>query len=123
MSSTESGPLADADIGEIILYVENLAAMKEFYADVLGLSITRENPALVTLAGAAGAELVLHQGRPEGACEQTHSFIQFLVKDIHASVAGLVSQGIESAVEERPYGTYARFRDPEGNLVGIEQSR
>ena len=97
--------------------------MRAFYADVLGLAVVREAPAVVTLAGATGAEIVLHEGRPAAACAETHAFVQFLVGDIDASVRELNARGVASAVADRPYGRYARLRDPEGNVVGLEQSR
>jgi catechol 2,3-dioxygenase-like lactoylglutathione lyase family enzyme len=112
------GPLHDAVLGEVIVYVDDLAAMTRYYRDTLGLKVVRENAALVTLVAGGGAEIVLHQGRPAAACDETHGFVQFLVPDIDASASAL-----GATVEERPYGRYARVRDPEGNLIGLEQAR
>jgi catechol 2,3-dioxygenase-like lactoylglutathione lyase family enzyme len=101
-----------------VIYVDDLPAMIGFYAGTLGLTVVRQNDALATLAAGGGAVIVLHRGRPEGACDETHGFLQFLVADIDTCAAAL---GV--AVEDRPYGRYARLRDPEGNVVGLEQSR
>jgi len=111
------GPLHDAVLGEVVIYVDDLPAMTRFYADTLGLRVVRRNEALAKLAAGGGAEIVLHRGRPEGACDETHGFLQFLVPDIDACAAAL---GV--TVEDRPYGRYARLRDPEGNVVGLEQA-
>lgn len=100
-----------------MIYVDDLPAMTRFYADTLGLAVVRRNEALATLAAGGGAEIVLHRGRPEGACDETHGFLQFLMPDIDACAAAL---GV--TVEDRPYGRYARLRDPEGNVVGLEQA-
>jgi catechol-2,3-dioxygenase len=111
------GPLHDAVLGEVVIYVGDLPAMTRFYAETLGLTVVRQNEALATLAAGGGAELVLHRGRPAGACDETHGFPQFVVPDIDACAAAL---GV--TVEDRPYGRYARLRDPEGNVVGLEQA-
>jgi predicted enzyme related to lactoylglutathione lyase len=118
------GPLAEASLGEIVIYVDDLAAMRAFYVDTLGLAVAHEAAgALVAVSGPSGATIVLHRGRPAGSCAETHSYVQFLVPDIEACSRALAAVGVDAPVERRPYGTYARLRDPEGNVVGLEQAR
>jgi catechol 2,3-dioxygenase-like lactoylglutathione lyase family enzyme len=122
--TTGDGPLAEASLGEIVVYVNDLAAMRAFYVDTLGLAVGHEVAgALVAVSGTSGATIVLHRGRPAGACAETHGYVQFLVADIEACTRALADRGVDAPVERRPYGTYARFRDPEGNVVGLEQAR
>jgi predicted enzyme related to lactoylglutathione lyase len=118
------GPLADASLGEVVVYVDDIATMRAFYVDTLGLAVAHEAAgALVAVSGTSGATIVLHRGRPAGACAETHGYVQFLVPDIEACARALAERGVDAPVERRPYGTYARFRDPEGNVVGLEQAR
>ena len=118
------GPLAEASLGEIVVYVDDVAAMRAFYVDTLGLTVAHEVVgALVAVTGTSGATIVLHRGRPACACAETHGYVQFLVADIDAFSRALADRGVDAPVERRPYGTYARFRDPEGNVVGLELAR
>jgi catechol 2,3-dioxygenase-like lactoylglutathione lyase family enzyme len=118
------GPLAGASLSEIVLYVDDLAVMRAFYVDTLGLGVAHEAAgALVAVSGTSGATIVLHRGRPEAACAEVHGYVQFLVPDIEACSRALADRGVAAPVQRRPYGTYARFRDPEGNVVGLEQAR
>ncbi|MCH7952885.1 MAG: VOC family protein [Chloroflexi bacterium] len=45
------------------------------------------------------------------------------VEDIDKAVAELKKRGVSvGAIEDRRYGRYARFVDPEGNRLGLEQA-
>lgn len=117
-----AGPLATARLDEVILYVDDLPRMLEFYRDVLGLREQARHERLAALRGDGGAEIVLHAGRDGTTTGNKVWFPQFIVADIDTAVSGLRERGVEVGdVEERPYGRYVRFRDPEGNVVGLEQ--
>lgn len=116
------GPLTSANIGEVIIYVNDLERMLVFYNDTLGLELERKLERLAALKAKRGAEIVLHAGRRDETSKQPTWFLQFIVDDIEATVRGLETRGIKtSKIEERPYGRYARFSDPEGNLLGLEE--
>ncbi len=117
------GPLADANIGEIIIYVRDLPTMKRFYSETLGFRVAADRGRLVSLKGGAGAEIVLHSGRGDDATIDPHWLLQIIVEDIDKAVAELKKRGVDvGGVEDRPYGRYARFVDPEGNRLGLEQA-
>ena len=122
-SDATVGPLADANVGEIIIYVRDLPTMKRFYSETLGFRVDADRGRLVALKGGAGAEIVLHGGRSDDATSDPHWLLQIIVEDIDEAVAELKKRGVDvSGVEDRPYGRYARFVDPEGNRLGLEQA-
>ncbi len=122
-SDTPVGPLADANVGEVIIYVRDLPAIKRFYGETLGFRVDADRGRLVSLKGGAGAEIVLHSGRSADAANDPHWLLQIIVEDIDKAVAELKKRGVGvSAIEDRRYGRYARFVDPEGNRLGLEQA-
>ncbi len=117
------GPLADANVGEVIIYVRDLPAMKRFYSETLGFRVDADRGRLVSLKGGTGAEIVLHSGRSADATNDPHWLLQIIVEDIDKAVAELKKRGVGvSGIEDRRYGRYARFVDPEGNRLGLEQA-
>ena len=117
------GPLAGANVGEVIIYVRDLPAMKRFYSETLGFRVDADRRRLVSLKGGAGAEIVLHSGRRPDATTDPHWLLQIIVEDIDEAVAELKKRGVDvSGIEDRRYGRYARFVDPEGNRLGLEQA-
>ena len=122
-SDAPVGPLADANVGEVIIYVRDLAAMKHFYGEKLGFRVAADRGRLVALKGGAGAEIVLHSGRNDDAMGDPHWLLQIIVGNIDKAVVELKKRGVDvSDIEDRPYGRYARFVDPEGNRLGLEQA-
>ena len=116
------GPLADASIAEVIVYVRDFEEAVRFYGEELGLAVDVKSDGVAGMRGKSGAEIVLHHGRTNEPGEASHWFIQFIVDDIRATVTELKARGIQvDGIQERPYGKYARFRDPEGNLLGLEE--
>ncbi len=116
------GPLANANIGEVIVYVRDFEESVHFYDEQLGLAVDVKSDGVAGMRGTSGAEIVLHRGRTAEPGDASHWFIQFIVDDIEATVTELKARGIQvDGIQERPYGKYARFRDPEGNLLGLEE--
>ena len=94
-----------------------------FYRDKLGLEADVKSEGVAGLRGKAGAEIVLHHGRERSPAHEPPFLLEFIVDDIEATVNTLRARGVEvSDVDVRPYGKYARFRDPEGNLLGLEEA-
>ena len=122
-SKAALGPLAEANVGEVIIYVRDLPTMKRFYSETLGFRVEADRGRLVALTGGAGAQIVLHSGRSDDAVSEPHWLLQIIVEDIDKAVAELKKRGVEvSGIEDRSYGRYARFVDPEGNRLGLEQA-
>ena len=79
-SDNPVGPLADANVGEVIIYVRDLPAMKRFYSEPLGLRVDADRGRLVSLKGGAGAEIALHGGRSADAANDPHWLLQIITE-------------------------------------------
>jgi predicted enzyme related to lactoylglutathione lyase len=119
---TGEGPLSRAGLGEVVVYVRDIDRMRAFYIGVLGLAVERDLGQLVAVRGIDGSSIVLHSGRDSEVTGEKSCLLQFLVRDIQSAVTELQARGVAAGeVEQRPYGRYARFLDPEGNRLGLEQ--
>ena len=79
-SDNPVGPLADANVGEVIVYVRDLPAMKRFYSETLGFRVDADRGRLVSLKGGAGAEIALHGGRSADAANDPHWLLQIITE-------------------------------------------
>jgi catechol 2,3-dioxygenase-like lactoylglutathione lyase family enzyme len=114
-------------IGAITLFVEDLAAAKEFYTKVFGLPIAVEehnaavfnfgNTLINLLEIESAHELVGDVGvasRGTGARFE----LTIEVDDVDATCAELTSRGVELLIQpnDRPYARTASFTDPAGHI-------
>jgi catechol 2,3-dioxygenase-like lactoylglutathione lyase family enzyme len=109
----------------------DLASMRRFYQDILGLEVAREHPAGVAFR-TGQTYLELYPTRVAGTAQ--HTLGTFEVEDIEAAVTALRQRGLTfeeydfpelktvNGIAEFPGGTkVAWFKDPEGNILGIVQ--
>jgi catechol 2,3-dioxygenase-like lactoylglutathione lyase family enzyme len=118
-------------ISAITLFVEDLAAAKQFYRDVFGLPIHYEdddsavfnfgNTLINLLKATAARELIDPAGvAPREAGSRLQLTID--VDDVDAMCAELVARGVEllNGPMDRPWGIRtASFRDPGGHIWEI----
>ena len=120
-------------IGAITLFVEDLAAAKQFYREVFGLPVTFEdedsavfdcgNTTINLLKTASAPELI----KPAAvASPDAGSRFQFTIEvdDVDAMCAELAARGVEllNGPMDRPWGVRtASFRDPGGHIWEIAQ--
>ncbi len=116
---------------QVALHVEDMDRAEAFYQDVLGLrKVARFDPPGLLFFDLGNVRLLLEGGAPP-------SLLYLQVPDIDAAWAELEAKGV--TLERGPHvifkddaGTFgpagdevwmAFFRDTEGNLVGLEESR
>jgi catechol 2,3-dioxygenase-like lactoylglutathione lyase family enzyme len=120
-------------IGAITLFVEDLAAAKQFYGSVFGLPVMFEddnstvfsfgNTLINLLQTSAAPELI----EPAAvASPEAGARMQFTIEvdDVDAMCAELASRGVEllNGPMDRPWGIRtASFRDPGGHIWEIAQ--
>jgi catechol 2,3-dioxygenase-like lactoylglutathione lyase family enzyme len=116
-------------IGAITLFVEDLAAAREFYGRVFNLPIAVEehNSAVynfgntlinLVTADSAATELVGERGVADPRAGARHQFT-IVVDDVDSACAELTSRGVELLIPptDRPWGARtASFTDPAGNI-------
>lgn len=103
--------------------VENQDRALAFYTTALGFTIATDQPLSETQRWielkVPGAETRLVLFTPEGHEDRIGSLqpLTFLSADVDATCAELRARGVEfvAGPETQPWGTYATFKDSEGN--------
>lgn len=111
-------------LSEIILYVEDMEEMVEFYTKTIGLEIASGDPDHGFVAFDTGnCQLCLHAGRDGAIGPYAPKFV-FEVEDVAESRAALAEKGVSVGEirEAGPRSVVCDFTDPEGNAFSIESS-
>jgi catechol 2,3-dioxygenase-like lactoylglutathione lyase family enzyme len=120
-------------IAAITLFVEDLAATREFYQRAFELPVHFEDDSSVVFAfGGTLLNLLDVQEAPElvapesvgGPQAGARSQLTIHVADVDAACSGLVARGVEllSGPMDRPWGIRtASFRDPAGHVWELAQ--
>jgi catechol 2,3-dioxygenase-like lactoylglutathione lyase family enzyme len=104
----------------IIVFTGDVARMRRFYEDGLGLAAREQSPEWVEL-DTAGATLVLSQA-PDPARRGIE--LRFFSDEIEARVADLAAHGVAfdpPGIERLQWGKIARLKDAEGNRLTLWQ--
>ena len=113
--------------------VNDIAAAKYFYGQVLGLNVELNDMGMLNLLLANGNKVLIYSKDDHAAA--TYTVLNFIVQDIDQVVDGLLSKGI--SFEQYPDMTdnkgiargidagrgpdIAWFKDPAGNIVSVLQ--
>ncbi|MGI9006270.1 MAG: VOC family protein [Streptosporangiaceae bacterium] len=121
------------DVGAIVLFTEDLAVARTFYADVFGQPLVNEdetsavfkfpNTMVLVVDAASAAELVTPAPVGPGGSGPRCMFSGF-VPDVDAVCAELAAKGVPllNGPVNRPWGMRtAAFADPSGHLWEIAQ--
>ena len=118
-------------LSHVVLYVNDLDKMVDFYTNVVGLEKrgdfpTPAGPRFLTV-GVKGQEfeLVLWPGTP-GRASLGSAVYTIEVENCQTAFETLKSRGAQfepSEVLEFPWGYAARFHDPDGNLLQLREGR
>jgi lactoylglutathione lyase len=118
-------------IGAITLFVEDLAATKQFYCDVFGLAVTFEDDdsavfdfgnTLVNLLKATAAHELIEPASVAPLEAGSRVQLTIDVDDVDAVCAELAKRGVKllNGPIDRPWGVRtASFRDPGGHVWEI----
>jgi catechol 2,3-dioxygenase-like lactoylglutathione lyase family enzyme len=113
------------------LPVVDLKRARQFYEEILGLKLVKEDPSPgATLRAGKGTYIYLYQ---RGASKADHTVAAFTVDDVEAEVRQLKEKGVR--FEDYDYPSLgiktvngiatmdgvkaAWFKDPEGNILGV----
>jgi catechol 2,3-dioxygenase-like lactoylglutathione lyase family enzyme len=123
----------DPRIVVVILYVSDLERSVGFYGDLLGIPLAHgaNEPADDPWYGGRHAEFSWRDGaylhfalfpaQPPRKPPTSGAEIGLIVTDVHEVHRRAVAAGVEILHEPRaePWGATARYRDPDGNIVGV----
>jgi catechol 2,3-dioxygenase-like lactoylglutathione lyase family enzyme len=113
----------------VTLLVEDVAAARRFYRDVLGLDVVKDSKGYVELAG-GGVRLALFSRRDLGELLDVPNEkvgpvdLSLSVEDMDGAFEELAARGAETLVapKKMPWGKRAAFvRDEDGNLVELTE--
>ncbi len=124
--------LSDSRV-EANIPASDLQRARNFYADKLGLSPTREMPGDVLVYRTAGGT-TFQVYRTDYAGQAGHTIAQWHVDDIESEVHDLKAKGVDFEVYDMPgvtwdgeiaslegLGRAAWFKDSEGNIMCVDQ--
>lgn len=109
-------------VSEVIVYVEDMDRMVEFYQDAFDLEITGGDPEFGFVKFDTGScDLCLHAGRDGDLGSYAPKFV-FAVEDLDAAREHLAAFDVElgAAREPVPGTRVIDGQDPEGNRFSIE---
>lgn len=115
-------------VHHMAIITDNVARLREFYVDVLGLPIVGgfAGRAIIFIGvGGTAIELVERSARPTGGGGWDHLALE--VPDIDAAYAELTARGVpfhlapKAFPPEAPTVRIAFFKDPDGNVLELVQ--
>jgi catechol-2,3-dioxygenase len=116
---------------DVMLTATDLAVVKQFYGDRIGLAVLIESDEFVTFGCGGDSRLVVTRTSTPSGEQQTKA--SWRVVDVAAEVAGLRAKGVEVAEYDEPglktvdgvadvgFALSAWFVDPGGNTIGLLQ--
>jgi predicted enzyme related to lactoylglutathione lyase len=125
---SDPSPAATLRIGQVMIFVDDLAAARRFYEGLLGIPVESDlsEPLDLIILRHEGCILTLHSGFPaRPMAEERRIAIAFAVPDIEAEVRRLRAAGapLVGDIEDTPVHRFQMLTDPAGNLVEIGQYR
>jgi predicted enzyme related to lactoylglutathione lyase len=119
-----------ARLTRIILYVQDVDRLAEFYRDQLGLPVQEEIPGEWAVLHAGACEIALHRvgepyraaAIPSGISASNVKLVLAIDRDLDAARAELIAKGVPMR-EIKSYpsqpGRLCDGRDPEGNVFQL----
>lgn len=107
-------------VHSVQVFVSDMERSLAFYRDVLGLPVRLTNPFL-TEFDLEGLNFGLQYMEKQYMGNGVNVTVDFEVDDIAAKIEDLKAKGVEftAIVLDQPYAKLAKFRDPDGNLLGL----
>lgn len=132
VNQTGTRPPVGMVVGEAFsgFSVDNLAAARTFYADVLGLGVTSGPEEMPMLSVDAGGRKILVYEKGSAHQPATYTVLNLPVLDVEAAVRDLAGRGVEflryAGMEQDELGIHtgggpliAWFADPAGNVMSV----
>jgi predicted enzyme related to lactoylglutathione lyase len=113
--------------GEVQSFVTDLGVAKDFYVNILGLTLVDEAERWLVI-DVSGNQFILMSGAEPGPPRKPYgtecgTVLCLLSEDIDRDYRALTAKGVRffSEVNEVPQGRYVGFQDPDGNLLELIQ--
>jgi catechol 2,3-dioxygenase-like lactoylglutathione lyase family enzyme len=105
----------------VYYWVSDLGRAVEFYRDVLGLDLVRQDGLSWAQFDAGGRRFALHRAAEGQPYHGGSATAVFRVRDLDAAKAALAARGIpvERDGDVEGFARFCSIRDPEGNVVEL----
>jgi predicted enzyme related to lactoylglutathione lyase len=109
----------------VLVHVPNLAEVRAFYTEKLGLTVAGEQPGFVQFAQPEGRGATFALSEMAGARPIADPELWWYIDNADATYAALVKAGVTIAGEpkDEPFGRAFSIKDPAGNTVYLLQTR
>jgi catechol 2,3-dioxygenase-like lactoylglutathione lyase family enzyme len=110
---------------ELALFTDDVGAVRNFYAGLLGVAPEAEWPGGAVFAAGDVKVLVHERAGGEAGGPPNEDHVAFGMAELDRSCAELRARGVELLVEPRefPWGRSAYLRDPDGRLLELSQAQ
>ena len=113
--------------------VKDIADVKAFYSDTLGLNVNENEMGMLTLHIAGGYEIIIYP-KGDGHTPATYTVLNFPVSNIDQAVDALTQRGVKFEIYDMPDlktdekgiarsdgkgPNIAWFKDPAGNILSV----
>lgn len=100
----------------VMLHLPNVAEVKDFYTELLGLKIEEQNPGFIQFERPGGNGATLAVSNFENADALARLELWWFVDDAQATYDKFVKQGVEiiAPLEDKPFGRAFGVKDPSG---------
>lgn len=109
---------------ELAIFTDNVESTAAFYERLLGVAPKHRGEG-IAIFKVGGVDLLIHKTYEPGPgdlpCE---NHVAFAVPDVDRAVAGLQDKGLTVDIPpaDYPWGRSAYLRDPDGNLVEVQDA-
>src|SRR5262245_34796661 len=108
--------------GAVVLEVGDVAVAERFYIETLGMKLVHGRSGSATIDAGEGFLIELRQGTGR-ASESTPSILLFPKVPIDEAIAIYENRGVTFSTVHTESSVVARFRDPDGNLLSLIQTK
>lgn len=109
-------------LGRVILFVQDVAPVRDFYVNIFGFSVVPGGNEWWTEIDTGGCILALHKAGQGGAGEDSPVKLVFLVENVEEARATLIERGVKMGKIVPVEGaTFCDGQDPAGNPFQISE--
>ncbi len=109
--------------GQATLFVRDVSKAVRFWIEVLGTKLVEEDKGYAVIDAGEGFRVALHAGgaaTPQKGSPKIGLYPKMPIQD---AIAILENRGVVFEVHEDAQLTIAEFRDPDGNLLYLRQTK
>ncbi|HEY8078073.1 MAG TPA: VOC family protein [Labilithrix sp.] len=109
--------------GQVTLFVRDVPSAVRFWIETLGMKLVEEDKGYAVIDAGEGFRVALHSGGAAATAKGSPKVGLYPKMPIDEAIAILENRGIKFEVVRDAKITIANFRDPDGNLLYLRQTK